>query len=53
MKLTKTKFIGLILLFAGTLLAGCTTRGAKDSSIPWSQPASWEGQIPGMTQQGN
>lgn len=53
MKYTKAKFIGLLLLFAATLLVGCTTRGAKDTSIPWSRPADWEGQIPGMSQQGN
>jgi hypothetical protein len=54
MKHTKIRLIiGLLLLAVGSLLAGCTTRGAKDTSIPWSRPADWEGQIPGMTQQGN
>ncbi len=40
----------LVLLTAalGAILTGCTTKTAKDSSIPWSRPASWEGGIPGM-----
>ena len=49
MKHTKNRIIGLLLLFLGTLLLGCTTRTSRDSSIPWSQPASWEGQIPGIS----
>ena len=54
MKLIPTRLIALLLLAAAaTLVNGCTTRGAKDSSIPWTQPAAWEGQIPGMTLQGN
>jgi hypothetical protein len=41
----------LIALLTTALLAiftGCTTRTSKDTSIPWSRPASWEGGIPGM-----
>lgn len=53
MKLTKTRLIGFLVLLAGAFLAGCTTRGAKESSIPWTQPADWEGQIPGMSQTGH
>ncbi len=34
----------------GALVGGCSTQSPKQSSIPWSQPASWEGQIPGMGQ---
>ena len=34
---------------AGTFVfAGCTSKTAADSSIPWSRPANWEGQVPGM-----
>lgn len=33
---------------AALLLSGCTTKTEADSDIPWSQPASWEGGIPGM-----
>lgn len=40
----------LLLIGCGALLAGCTTNSPKQSSIPWSQPAAWEGQIPGMAQ---
>ncbi|MFI5355892.1 MAG: hypothetical protein ACHQ4G_01015 [Opitutales bacterium] len=54
MKLIPIRPIAFLLLAAASaFLNGCTTRGAKDSSIPWTQPASWEGEIPGMTPQGN
>ncbi len=34
---------------AGTFLfSGCTSQTEADSSIPWSRPANWEGQVPGM-----
>ena len=38
----------LILAAFGAMLAGCTSKTSKDTSIPWSRPADWEGQIPGM-----
>ncbi len=43
------KIIFALVLTALALLglAGCSTP-EQDSSIPWSRPASWEGQIPGM-----
>lgn len=48
MKSLKTPVIvGLLIAFAA-LFSGCTTKTAKDTSIPWSRPATWEGQIPGM-----
>jgi len=28
-------------------LCGCRT-SAQDSSVPWSRPASWEGNLPGV-----
>ena len=39
-----------VLLLAGLTLLGFTGCIPKqqDSSIPWSRPADWEGQIPGM-----
>jgi len=41
----------LVALVLGALalagLAGCTSP-QQDTSIPWSRPADWEGQIPGM-----
>ncbi|HVU36034.1 MAG TPA: hypothetical protein VHE61_21515 [Opitutaceae bacterium] len=46
---TKT-LLALLLVGCGAILAGCATNGPKQSSIPWSQPASWEAQIPGMAQ---
>lgn len=42
--------LALVLIATGALLAACSTRSPKQTSIPWSQPASWEGQIPGMAQ---
>jgi hypothetical protein len=40
-----------VLAVSGMLISGCSTRAPNQSSIPWSQPAAWEGQIPGMAQQ--
>jgi hypothetical protein len=40
----------VLLTSLGALLGGCSTNGPKKSPIPWSQPAGWEGQIPGMGQ---
>jgi len=39
-----------LLLAIGALVAGCSTNSPKQSAIPWSKPADWEGQIPGMGQ---
>jgi hypothetical protein len=37
----------LALGLAGTFATfGCTSQ--RDTSIPWSRPANWEGQVPGM-----
>lgn len=45
------KTIATLLLAAiAALVGGCAANGPKKSSIPWSQPQSWEGQIPGMGQ---
>ena len=50
MNLIKKPLLGLLLLAFGVLfLGGCSTRTPKDSSIPWSRPADWEGQVPGMS----
>ncbi|WP_198529839.1 hypothetical protein [Geminisphaera colitermitum] len=42
----------LSVFLVATLIAigmgGCETKTKEDSSIPWSRPASWEGQMPGM-----
>lgn len=47
---TLKKPVALLLLLAlGALLAGCNTKSQQESAIPWSRPAGWEGQIPGMS----
>lgn len=48
MKLLKNPIARSLLLLLGTLLGGCALNSPQDSSIPWSKPADWEGQIPGM-----
>ncbi len=40
--------LSLLLLAAAAFVAGCSTETPKDSSIPWSRPANWEHQVPGM-----
>ena len=45
---TLKKASSLLLLALSALLGGCQMTPQKDSSIPWSRPAGWEGQIPGM-----
>ncbi len=46
----KKSVLVLVLAAFGAILGGCATNGPKKSAIPWSQPATWEGQIPGMGQ---
>jgi len=46
----KKSIFALLLLAFAALFSGCSTRTQKESSIPWSRPAGWEGQIPGMGQ---
>lgn len=46
----KSALFVFALAVLGLLLGGCTTNTPKQSSIPWSKPADWEGQIPGMGQ---
>ena len=48
MKTFKTPLCCLLLLALGALLGGCSLNTQKNTSIPWSRPAGWEGQIPGM-----
>jgi len=39
----------LLLVLAAAALAGaCSTQTPTDSAIPWSRPANWENQVPGM-----
>jgi len=42
--------LALLLFTVGILVGGCSTNAPKQTSIPWSRPAGWEGQIPGMGQ---
>jgi hypothetical protein len=46
----KKTFFAFLLLAAGFFVGGCSTNAPKETSIPWSRPAGWEGQIPGMGQ---
>jgi hypothetical protein len=50
MKTLRNPLIGLLLALLALAATGCTSRTAQDSSMPWSRPANWEGQIPGMGQ---
>ena len=50
--LKKPLFLLLLAAWAMTLGA-CTSKTAKDTSIPWSRPADWEGTMPGMGTQGH
>jgi len=43
----------LILIALGGFLSGCQMTSPEASSIPWNQPADWEGQLPGMTGSGS
>lgn len=43
----KKAVFGLVLVALVALTAGCMS-APRDTSIPWSRPADWEGQIPGM-----
>ena len=47
----KKSVLALVLLGLLATLSGCMS-AQKDSSIPWSRPADWEGQIPGMSSSG-
>ena len=50
MNTLKKPILAQILLAFGAILGGCTNKTARDTSIPWSRPADWEGQMPGMGQ---
>ena len=50
MSTLKKSILTLLLVAIGAVVSGCSTNSPKQSSIPWSQPAGWEGQIPGMGQ---
>ncbi|MBL9186897.1 MAG: hypothetical protein JNK23_05420 [Opitutaceae bacterium] len=50
MKSLRQPLLALLLVAFGAILAGCSTQSPKQTAIPWSKPAGWEGQIPGMGQ---
>jgi hypothetical protein len=43
----------LLFLALAAAFSGCTTKTSKDTTIPWSRPANWEGGIPGMGNPGD
>ncbi|HWL15548.1 MAG TPA: hypothetical protein VNR00_08080 [Opitutus sp.] len=43
----RKSIISAVLIALLASLAGCMS-APRDTSIPWSRPADWEGQIPGM-----
>jgi hypothetical protein len=48
MKTIRLPLITVLLAVLGALLGGCSLNTQKNTAIPWSRPATWEGQIPGM-----
>ncbi len=48
MKSLKKPLLGFLLVVSGLILAGCAAT-PQGTAIPWSRPAQWENQIPGMT----
>lgn len=42
-----------LFVAAAFAFSGCTSKTSDDSSIPWSRPAGWEGNIPGMGDPGD
>lgn len=53
MNLTPKRTALLLIIALGAVLAGCSSETPEASSIPWNQPADWEGQIPGMNNSGS
>ncbi|MEN9661633.1 MAG: hypothetical protein RL324_582 [Verrucomicrobiota bacterium] len=49
MNVLKASVSIVLVLVLGALFTGCvSTHPAGGSTIPWSNPASWENQVPGM-----
>ena len=46
----KRPLLGILLAAAVLSLIGCASN-PQGGTIPWSRPASWENQIPGMGSQ--
>ena len=45
---SKSLLAALLALISLALCAGCVGPRSDAATIPWAQPATWEGQIPGM-----
>lgn len=46
MTLYKRLLLAVLAASIAAIVTGCSS--PTDSSIPWSRPAGWEGQVPGM-----
>ncbi|MGD0813423.1 MAG: hypothetical protein ABSA83_07455 [Verrucomicrobiota bacterium] len=53
MKILRTVFCALLFVIAAVVLSGCATDNPDSvSSVPWNQPADWEGPMPSTINQG-
>jgi hypothetical protein len=53
MKILRTIFCASLLAVAAVVLTGCATDNPDNiSSVPWNQPAGWEGPLPSTINQG-
>jgi type IV pilus biogenesis protein CpaD/CtpE len=53
MKVLRTVFCALLFVIAAAVLSGCATDNPDNiSSVPWNQPADWEGPMPSTINQG-
>jgi hypothetical protein len=53
MKILRTVFCVFFFAATALVLAGCATDNSDDiSSVPWNQPAGWEGPLPSTINQG-
>ncbi len=48
MKATLRTLLALAGIAGTFIFTGCTSATQADSPIPWTRPANWEGQVPGM-----
>ena len=48
MKIVRTILAFLVVVSGLLLFSGCEEKSPYDQSIPWSRPADWEQQLPGV-----
>ncbi len=48
MKIVHIVLIFLVVASGFLLFSGCEEKSPYDTSIPWTRPASWEQQLPGV-----